>query len=669
MTTRAGKCRQRLHYLVLVALAVFRASDAAAQAAGDIGQLSLEDLMNLEVTSVSRRSERLSDASAAVHVLTSEDIRRSGATSIPEALRLAPGVQVARIDSSKWSVSVRGFSGRYSNKLLVLVDGRSVYAPLFSGVLWDTVNVPVDSIERIEVIRGPGATVWGANAVNGVINIITRSATAALGQRVTVMTGTDDRAQVHVSHGAAVGVGVALKADASFSTNVGFTRQPFSTLTTDAVQAGRFGLRADASLSDRDQVSVQASFVLSNITDGWAMPSLGPALTVLSTASSRHWIGAVNGEWVRKHAAGATSVRLVVEHNAFREVLAGERRRTIDAEVQRTERVGSRHEMVYGAAIRSTSDRVATTPWFSAGPPQRSISRESAFLQDEVKVLGGRAGITVGAKVEHNSYTGLELQPNLRVMAALSPTQSVWAAVSRAVRLPSRAEVDGQLWLGTTQDPDTSLPVQLTVTGSRANARAEQLVAREVGYRYRIGSTASIDVTAFLNRYDGLRTIGLGQPSFVALPTPRVSLVGTFENSGRRSLHGSEVALDWRPATRLRVTGAYSWLGGQGPDLGGPLPVEDDASAHQSYLRAALNLPARIELDGAIRRVSALRASAVAGYTEADARLGFRLPGLTLSVVGRNLLAPGHVEYAPEAWGLGRALVPRAVTVLARVSR
>ncbi|MFN7917821.1 MAG: TonB-dependent receptor plug domain-containing protein [Vicinamibacterales bacterium] len=671
---------------VVMALA---ASPLLAQDNADLGQMSIEDLMKVDVTSVSRRAQHLQDAAAAIYVLTSEDIRRSGATTIPELLRLVPGVHVARIDSNKWSVSVRGFTGRYANKLLVLIDGRSVYTPLFSGVIWDVVGVPLDTIERIEVIRGPGATLWGANAVNGVINIITRSATASGGGRAMVATGSEDRGMLTVSAGSQVTPRTAVRADVSLSATDGSTASLLSGREGDDWKNLRLGIRTDSRLSDRDDLVVQGAYAGTRINDEYAFPSLTPPFVNLVDHRTRHAnsFGAV--DWTHRQGPSQTSVHGIVEYSDLHEGFAAEERMTFQLEAQRTQQIGQRQTAVLGATYRQSADDLTGTTWANFSPATRTLRWQSLFAQDDVALAGERLRLTAGLKLEHNDYTGWETQPNLRSIVSVTSKQSVWAAVSRAVRLPSRGEADGRLWLLTAPLPTLPLPAVVLLQGLGANADAERLTAVEGGYRYQVGNVASFDISVFRQRYqqlrstsvptvsfgagaqlDGLGVTATGVDLFAASPHMDALVPLAFDAGGQR--HGLEVSADWRPRPRVRITGGASLLGGQDTDASSTpsaVPSTDDPPRYVGVVRAALNLPAHAELDLTLRHVSRLHIIGVPAYTTADARLGFRLSSVNLAVVGRNLLARDHQEFVAEFFSVPRAAAERAVLVQATFGR
>ncbi|MGE3958512.1 MAG: TonB-dependent receptor plug domain-containing protein [Vicinamibacterales bacterium] len=660
--------------------------EAQTEAGGTppLEQMSIEDLMNVDVTSVARRAQRLQDAAAAVYVLTSEDIRRSGATSIPEALRLVPGVHVGRIDSNKWSVSVRGFTGRYANKLLVLVDGRSVYTPLFSGVFWDTVRVPLDTIERIEVVRGPGATLWGANAVNGVINIITRAASAVTGVHAMVATGSEDFGLFSVTAGRQVGARTAVRADASASLVDGSVLATQDEASEDRWRNVRLGIRMDSRLTDRDDLSVQAAYTSSRIDEAWQFPALLPPFTTTYYDRSRHKAAFASVDWTRRDRSGETNVRGIGEYTNLFEVFAGERRTNLQVEAQRTQHIAA-HTLIVGGSHRQSSDDLAGSDWVQFSPQSRLLTWQSAFIQDDVALAADRLHVTGGMKMEHNSYTGWERQPNLRAIVSLTPKQSVWGAISRAVRLPSRGEADGNIWVGTTVVPGMPLPAAITLEGLGRNANAEVMKAAEGGYRYQVGAVASFDVSLFDQHYTRLRNVTQPQDFFLdLLRHPVASAPGgdvmiphldaivplSFDAKGRR--YGAEIAAEWRPQPRVRVAGAATFLGGYNGGAesdGGVAAMTDDPPSRMGLMRVALNLPAHLEVDTAVRAVSALTRLSVPGYVTADLRVGFRLSNVNLAVVGRNLAAGEHREFVPEFYSFGRSAAERSLLVQATFSR
>ena len=646
---------------------VVSGTPASAQASGDdLERLSLEDLLNIEITSVSRRTERMSDAAAAVYVLTNNDIRRSGARTIPDVLRLVPGVHVGQIDSNTWSVSVRGFGGRFSNKLLVLVDGRSVYTPLFSGVFWNLVYVPLDDVERIEIVRGPGATLWGANAVNGVVNIITRSAAASKGGLVTVGTGTEAHGLGSFRYGGAVGAHANLRVDVGGMEQAG-AAVVLPSGTGNDWRVGRAGFRLDYQPEDHDQFSVQVGVVGSRAHELWTVPSLTPPYQGHAVDRSRYTSGFLLGQWTRRSAKSETTLQMSDEHGVMHELVIDENRHTVNVDLQQTRRMGTRHEVVYGGTYRYSADETVGTPTAQLLPNARSLQLWSTFVQDDITILAGRLRLTPGAKFEHNDYTGWEVQPSLRAFVGVSRRQSLWGAVSRAVRLPTRAESDGRFEAAVLPpSPAAPLPQLLILSQNGGSIDSETLVASEAGYRVRPVSTLSIDAAVFTNRYDALLLGQPGTPGVAFAPVPHVVVPVTFANGRRDTTLGGELLVEWRPAPRVRLTSGYSHfrkLANDAPDGVSGL-VSGDYPSDQLHFRASANLPRQVELDLITRYVSAMPSSTVLSYFTADARLGARIGRLDVSVVGQNLLAPSHNEYMPDVLLIVPSSVRRSINVL-----
>jgi iron complex outermembrane receptor protein len=652
----------------LAASCVLAPEHAAAQApVVDLAKLSLENLLDIEVTSVSRRSQRLADAAASVFVLTSEDIRRSGADTLPDVLRLVPGLHVGQIDVSTVSVSVRGFGGRFANKLLVLVDGRSVYTPLFSGVFWNLAVIQLEDVERIEVARGPGATLWGANAVNGVINIITRSAASARGATVSVAAGTTDRLAGTVRFGAALGARATLRADVGT-----LVRESAVTLALpgsgDQWRASRAGTRVDWRPTDRDDVTMQVEYATSRADVTWTLPSMLPPYAAVTFDRNRYATNLVMGQWTRRAGAGTTAAQLYSERTDMREAVYGERRHTVGVDVQHARRLGAVHDVVFGAAYRTSSDEGDGTAVVALVPDACRMTLWSAFLQDDIALAGGRVRVTLGSKFEHNQHTGWEVQPNVRGWVSVADGHSVWAAVSRAVRLPARAESDGRIAFAVSPPSAvTPLPQLITLVHDDRARGAETLVAVEAGYRLQAARKVSVDVSLFRNRYAGLLTSAIGAPDVQFAPVPHAVVPIRFWNGARETTTGGEVAAEWRPAPAWRVLAAYSAFHTSAVPLAeNPAGVPGDYPAHQAHGGVAVLLPRNVELDVRVRRVSALDVIGVPAYATADLRLAVPMGPLELAVVGRNLLDGRRTEYRSDVLLVATSDVARSALVRLR---
>ncbi len=612
-------------FSILLAIAICGPLPAAAQGLTadrmlaeldiDITQLSIEDLLNLKITSVSKKTESITRAPAAVHVLTAEDIRRSGVTSIPEALRLVPGIQVARVDANKWAVSSRGFNARAANKLLVLIDGKNIYDFLFTGVLWETKGVMLENIERIEVIRGPGGAVWGANAVNGVINIITKKAKEMLGSLVTVGGGTEERAFAAVSHGLQLGDDSYLRVFAEgWEKDAGFleTGEP-----DDEARLGRAGFHYDTQLSESDGFILQGDFY-----DG----QQGTADSAM-TADSKTEGGNLLGRWVRSLSGGGqTTLQFYYDATELDNPVLDESRDTIDVEFNHELPQWGAHHIIYGLTYRRTSDEIGNTPVLMLIPDQRTDRLAGAFLEDEIELSADKLYLTLGSKFEENDYTGSEVQPNIRLSWYTSETSTLWAAVSRAVRTPSRLEADFVI----------PLPGVGTLTGSRKQ-EAEELVAYEMGYRFSPVANLLLDIAVFRNEYDKLLTLeGLT----------------TGSKSGGYTA-GVEIAATYTPATDWKISAGYSFLDMQleldEDSLDNPATrvtaLEGANPEHQVFARVGTNFSERYELDVTLRYTDELPAQDVSSYTAADVRFAAHLnKNLELSIVGQNLSEQHHFE-------------------------
>ena len=652
-----------------VAIALTTGVRAAAQTARPaLEQLSLEDLMNVEVTSVSRRAERLSDTAASVYVLTNDDLRRSGASTIPDALRMVPGLHVGQIDANGWSVSVRGFGGRFANKLLVLVDGQSVYSPLFSGVFWDLVNVPMEDIERIEVIRGPGATLWGANAVNGVINIITRSASSSQGGAVTAETGTASPAGGSLRYGGHLNANVAYRVDVN-----GFSRGGTRIMShgdaTESWEGGRVGARLDAQVGPRSRLTVMGGSVRTRADELWTVPQLQTPYQRQAADLSRHVSSTVMGRWGHTTDRGETTLQALVNQSFIHEFVLDERRRTIDIDAQQTRQVGGAHRLIWGGSYRNSTDRTEGTPLIRLAPDDRTLQFLGGFAQDEVAMHDGAVRLTLGTKLEHNDFTGWEVQPSARARVALPKHQSVWTSASRAVRLPSRAEADGIIEPAVLP-PSAQAPLpQLLSLRHGERVDAEVLLAYEVGYRAQPREALSIDASLFLNDYHHLLTNLIGAPRVAFAPAPHLVVPVVFDSRGTARGTGGEVTADWRVTPQLRVQGGYSRFDRRENRLapiGPALAPLGDYPGHQVHARGAFSLPRQVEVETMARFVSAREQAGVPSYVTVDARVGMRLGSATVSLIGRNLAQPDHGEYLPDVLFTARTAVRRSVGLRVR---
>jgi len=623
----------------------------------DILDLSLEDLLNVKITSVSKKAQSLSDAPAAIFVITSDDLRRSGSTCIPEALRMVPGINVARIDSNKWAVTSRGFNGRFANKLLVLIDGRTVYTPSFSGVYWEVQDTLLEDVERIEVIRGPGATLWGANAVNGVINIITKHAADTQGGLLALGGGNKERAFAGARYGMALGEGTYGRVYAK-----GFKRDEFVHL--EGGDAGddwdmlRCGFRVDSRLSGRDALTVQGDVYKGNINQTLELPTLTAPFsqTFKDKADVEGWN--VVAHW--QHTLSPTSeftLQMYYDRTDRDEEFEHEIRDTYDIDFQHRFAAGDRHDIIWGLGYRYTSDDFSNSLVLSMDPDSSSDELFSAFLQDEITLIKERLWLTLGSKFEHNYFSDseFEIQPNARLLWAPHPKHKFWAAVSRAVRTPSRIEHNGKVVTAVLPlDP----PIVLTVVGD-SDYDSEELLAYELGYRVVPAKSLTMDFTVFYHDYDKLRSSELGLPVFdgVSIEQPL-----WFDNELKGEIYGVELATVWQAADWWRWDLAYSYLETDMDTRNAQDKAQNsDGPQHQVSLRSAINLSSDLDLDIWLRYVDDVKTVSgntmslvdINDYLTFDVRLAWwPHKDVECSVVGQNLLDDKHPEFVQESFTL-----------------
>ncbi len=636
----------------------------------DLTELSIEDLMNIEVTTVARKSERLADAAAAVFVITSEDIQRSGATTIPDLLRMVPGLQVARMDANKWAVSARGFNGRIANKLLVLMDGRSVYTPFYSGVFWDFQDTLLNDIDRIEVIRGPGAALWGANAVNGVINIITKPSRDTQGMLVSMGTGTEE---LNMS---AARYGGQFSSEGYYRAYVkGFERDNATDTdgetTHDAWSAIRGGFRIDIAASGRNDLTLQGDYYNGQEDDTTAAPILTPPYNDLRETTGKFHGGNLILKWLKNVSAKSDMGLQVYYDHTLREsaLLNTMRKDTLDVDFQHRFPLGRRHDLVWGLGYRLDHDETAEGTTVNFFPHENDAHLYSAFLQDEIELIAEHVYLTLGSKFEHNDYTGWEVQPNGRLLWTPAENQSVWAAVSRAVRTPSRAENDARFTqLTLPPDPTTMQPLSQVVLEGSDDFESETLVAYELGYRFKPIERLSVDVAGFYNEYDDLRTVELDRTDFSQVPVGGPGYI-IYRGANKMSAitKGIELALEVAATENWRLKGAYTYLtmaldlDNDSSDTFSEIQ-EEESPQHQISLRSLLHLGHQVELDLWLRYVDQLTGSDIDDYLTLDARLGYRpSASLLVELVGRNLIEPSHPEFSPEFVATSPSEVERSV--------
>lgn len=619
----------------------------------DLSDFSIEQLASVKVTSVSKKKESLNETAAAITVITSEDIRRSGATSIMEALRLAPGLQVARINAHDWAISARGFNDRFANKLLVLIDGRNVYTPTFSGVAWDLQDINLEDVDHIEVIRGPGGTIWGANAVNGVINVITKHARHSPGWIAQANAGTEYRAAGSLRYAG------KLKENAYFRVFGKAFRQERSELATgtpasDQWTMGRGGFRLDVDGINGSHWTILADAFANRVPDFSVVASLTPPYANPIVTAPRNSGGNVLTRLTR-NLSPRSEIAVQGYYSLVRRThdpLLGERQQTLDLETTFRFRTGDRQEVVSGVGYRISTDKTRPSA-VQRLTSQKPIHLANAYLQTEVAVVPSRLWITLGSKVEYNSYTAVEYAPAGRMRLALSDRQTLWAAVSQAVRTPSRAE-NSVVFLQQVippAPPGQPLAIAIEARGS-ASMSAERLTAYEAGYRFLSIPDFSIDITGFLNRYNRLRTIEPLAPVLVTQVNPPF-VVQAVEagNLLTGDTYGVEIDLRIQPSAWWRIRPSYSYLKMKlklkpASLSTTSLAASGESPRHSLFVQSNWSFNAiRTELDATVRYVDALPARSIGAYWGLDTRLGWRAGRrVMLDIVGHNILGK-HKEF------------------------
>jgi len=629
----------------------------------DLLELSLEELLTLEITSAGKKSQLIADTAAAIYVITSEDIRRSHATTLMDLLRQVPGIHVAREATGKWSISIRGFTNENANKLLVLIDGRSIYTPVFSGVEWKGQDTLLEDIDRIEVVRGPGGSVWGANAVNGVINIITKSAGDTQGTSLSLQAGTLDNGTMTARYGGSLGASAQFRVFAKY-----FNRPslPNGEGVTDwgGWKSLRQGGRLDWAPTGRDRFMASSEWLVNDVfeLDDEMTPETFPFQAIVEERD-RVRAGFLLGRWTRLRPNGSEfDVQIFHDRNRAYDASGRDRAETVettDAEFKYHVNLEGMHDVVWGGGFRQVHDRVdrALDSWFE--PAAFTARTYNAFLQDEMTWRQDSLRLTAGTKVEWNSFSGVEVQPTARLLWAATPRHSVWTAVSRAVRVPSRFEVD-QYSIEDVEEESGGIVYDLFVPSP--SFKPETVLGYEAGYRFLPVRSVSLDVSTFYNHYTNLETVERGEQGPSMAPIPGLVTPLTLTNAGFGNVYGSEVLAFWTISNALQLSGSYSRLHMRMDDTG-LLNNENGDRWELTYapniffVRAYSELPYQIELNGELRFVDAVPGQEVDGYLDGNLHVSREIRrGLRLTVTVENAIHDHHAE-----WDEGDQVLPRAV--------
>ena len=666
---------------IVVALSVLPLAIKAQNANDtDLDNNSLQqvkELLDMDVTSVSKRTEKASQTAAALYVITQEDIRRSGLQSVPELLRMVPGLQVAQSGAQNWAISSRGFDSQFANKLLVMIDGRTVYTPVFSGVYWDVQNLMLEDIERIEVIRGSGATLWGANAVNGIINIITKSAKDTQGTLITAATGTQERFASGARYGGAQG-------DLAYRTyGQYFDYNQQHTLTGagagDPWDNGQGGFRLDWNGSGKDTGTLQGDVYKGqeNVNRYYPVTStVSPSLLQLVNDTDNVSGMNILGKWKHEFSKDSDITGQVYYDDATRQFEfagSGFHTQTLDFDFQHNLTANKYNDITWGLGYRRINSEFGNGFYINYSPENYYENLYSGFVQDKISLVQDKLFLTLGSKIEHNDFSGFEYEPSARLSWLPTDRQTVWASVSRAVHTPGQSDQNINLVLAPRA---TTPPAPTTIISEAGNLNdvSEDLVAYELGYRVLLHEDFSINLTGFYNDYSNLASLSNGTPSLRFDP-----VMGNYvyfplirQNANGGETHGVELASTWEVTPKIKFNGSYSIYVSHLNIIGSSLVTKQGTAPNQQFsLRSDVDLPHNVQFDtmlyhvDQLPNVSSTPPTNVPGYTRLDTRLGWRpMPGLDLSLIGQNLLRSEHQEFSgflyenPEE--IGRSVLAKA---------
>jgi iron complex outermembrane receptor protein len=662
---QAGAVRRRIARAAPLTLLAFLALTAWPQLKPpDLTNLSIEDLMDLQVTSVSKTGQTLSRAASSIFVITPDAIRRSGATNIPDLLRMVPGLDVAQINANTWAVSARGFNGRFSNKLLVLLDGRSVYTPTFGGVFWEVLDLPLDNIERIEVIRGPGGSVWGANAVNGVINIISRKSSETQGGFLVAGDGNVEQGFGTAQYGGKAGKSTNYRVYAKY-----LNQGQFPSLTgvdgADGWWVLRGGFRSDIALSSTDTLMIQGDLYTGREGDPTSKFVLTPAPATVNVELLVNLSGGfLQGIWNHKSSAHSNT-SLQLSYDTYKRIdQLREDRKTFDLDFQHNFSGWTRQNLIWGLTYRysaSKSDGLGT----SLVPADLNAQLFSAFIQDEIVIVPDQLFLTIGAKLEHNYYTGFGAMPSGRVAWVPTQRHTLWAAISKTERTPSEIDAAIRAELGEFTGPG-GIPVLSTLVGNPHIGNEESTVY-EMGYRTMVSQQLSIDFTAYYSNESHQKTSEPSTPFLVTTPSPHLVLPLIDENLMHGETSGAEIAVNWKVTRRWNLSPGYAFeqihmhLAPTSQDTTSVSGAQGSSPVNAAQLRSHLALARGLAWDASAYFVGRLSDPEEPSYTRLDTGLSWELgEGIGLSLVGQNLLKSRHQEFVDITGTAGTTLIKRS---------
>ena len=635
----------------------------------DLSQVSIEDLMNIEVTSVSKKEQKMSQAAAAIFVITQEDILRSGATKIPDLLRMVPGMDVSQINANDWAVSARGFDQQFSNKLLVLIDGRAVYTPLLGGVNWDTQDVPLEDIDRIEVIRGPGATIWGANAVNGVINIVTKRAEGTKGGLVTAGGGTEGLARGTTQYGGAIKQNTNYRVFANYF-NFGSLPAVGGGSGEDSWNLLHGGFRADSKISSNNSLTVEGDIYTGQ--EGATIVhifSVAPPVVGNLNVDTNLSGGNLLGRWNHTFSSRSdTTFQFYFDNYKRTGPSAHETRNTVDFDFNHHWAWGSRQDVVWGAGYRRTWDSTLGTIDQSFTPPDTDLQLFTFFVQDTFALQPDRLFLTAGTKIENSYFTSYGIEPSVRLAWTPSSWLTLWSAVSRAERTPARRDTQLIAPLAVFPDPaGSSTPVEVIIMAD-PRFQSEHVLAYEAGFRGQPSRRLSIDLSAYFNRYDHLESLERMAEVFEPSPAPaRFVIPLTFGNLMYGTTEGGEISANLKLTDRWTLSPGYAFLEmhlhtqPSSQDTTSVAEFQGSSPQHQVQLRSHMDLSRGLSWDASAYFVSELPVQGVAAYTRIDTQLRWKLAERAdISLVGQNLLQDRHLESNDSLTLVNSSLIKRS---------
>ncbi len=644
----------KILFCLILLITVHHSVSANSESLDDLLEMPLEDLLSMEVTSVTKKSQSIANSAAAVYVITQKMIQNSGVTSIPEALRLAPGLQVAQITSNKWAISSRGFNGFFANKLLVLIDGRSVYTPAFSGVYWDQQDILLEDIERIEVIRGPGATLWGSNAVNGVINIISKSAVNTTNGLVTLGTGSHQKRLLGFRYGNKLNQTTYGRFYLKQSNREDFEDNPFPHKSDDWDQS-QIGFRMDGH-DKQHNWTVQGDYYQSkqNQFITFFLPNSTIPVRVNDEMQTRGWN--LLAQWQYQFSSQSIAdLQLYYDDNYRQEIYLTQTHHIFDVDFQHQFKLGTKQSIIWGLGYRRIKDKFDNS--FSIGlfPDEKTVELYSGFIQDEIELFANKVYFTLGSKFEDNDYTGMEYQPNLRLLWKINPRNTLWTAVSYAVRTPSRISHDVILAnaILLVDTPGNIINPNIQLFGN-PKFDAEKLMAYELGYRVQAQENLSLDISGFYYNYRDLRSYDL--------VTNRV----IFDNNLNANSIGLETIVDWQVKEWWQLKFNYTYinidasLDNSSMDTGSKRIVEGSTAEHQISLTSFMQLSPKWSMNlwwQYIDEIPVASSTALQTRTKIDDYLSLNAKvtwqattRLELSLIGRHLLDNQHPEFIGEAF-------------------